>query len=39
VTIEPGGEAAETNWENGVITVVLPRLEIHGCIKIQGWHR
>jgi hypothetical protein len=37
VTWEPGGIAAETSWEDGVLKVVLPRLEIHACLKVQGW--
>jgi len=37
VTWEPGGIAAETSWEDGVLKVILPRLEIHTCLKIQGW--
>ena len=39
VTWEPGGIAAETTWENGVLKVVLPRLEIHTCLQVQGWSR
>jgi hypothetical protein len=37
VTWEPGGIAAETSWEDGVLKVVLPRLEIHTCLKVAGW--
>ena len=37
VTWEPGGRRAESSWENGVLTIVLPRLEIHTCVKVQGW--
>ena len=37
VTWEPGGMAADASWEDGVLKVVLPRLEIHTCLKIGGW--
>ncbi len=39
VTWEPGGIAAETSWEDGVLKVVLPKLEIHTYLKVQGWSR
>jgi len=37
VTWEPGGITADASWENGVLKVVLPRLEIHTCLKVGGW--
>jgi hypothetical protein len=37
VTWEPGGKAADASWEAGVLKVVLPRLEIHTCLKVSGW--
>lgn len=39
VTWEPGGIATDASWEDGVLKVVLPRLEIHTCLKIGGWSR
>lgn len=36
VTIEPGEIAAEFSWADGVLTVTLPRLEIHRCVKISS---
>jgi hypothetical protein len=39
VTWEPGGAIAEASWENGLLKVVLPRLEIHTCLKVEGWQR
>jgi hypothetical protein len=35
VTWEPGGGALEHNWTEGVLTVVIPRLEIHGCVSVK----
>ena len=35
VTIEPGGVPAQTRWRDGVLEVVLPRLEIHACLAIR----
>ena len=34
VTLEPGGESAEWQYANGVLTVTLPKLWIHACVKI-----
>ena len=39
VTIEPGGTPAQTTWRDGVAEIVLPRLEIHACLAVQGWQR
>jgi len=38
VTFEPDGVPAQSSWEDGVLKVVLPRLEIHTCLKIAGWN-
>lgn len=35
VTLEPGGEAATWQWADGIVTVTLPRLAIHACVKIR----
>jgi len=37
VTLEPGSTPMETSWENGVLKVIAPRLEIHHCLRIDGW--
>ena len=37
VTCEPGGAPAETEWKDGVLKAVLPRLEIHACLAVRGW--
>lgn len=39
VTWEPGGAIAEISWENGLLKAVLPKLEIHTCLKVEGWQR
>ena len=39
VTLEPGGQQAEAQWENGVLTAMVPRLEIHTCLAVEGWRR
>ena len=39
VTWEPGGIPAETSWKDGLLKVVLPRLEIHTCLQVRGWNR
>jgi hypothetical protein len=36
---EPGGEPAGAIWSDGMLKVVLPRLEIHTCLKVPGWKR
>ena len=36
---EPGGEPADAIWSDGMLKVVLPRLEIHTCLKVPGWKR
>ena len=38
-TWEPGAKPARTRWKHGVLEVVLPRLEIHTCLKLPGWQR
>jgi hypothetical protein len=37
VTWEPEGKRTETSWQDGVLKVTLPRLEIHTCLKVPGW--
>jgi hypothetical protein len=37
VTWEPSGEPLESTFSKGVLSVTVPRLEIHGCVKVQGW--
>jgi len=39
VTIEPGGDVLDAKWDNGIITAVAPRLEIHSCLVIRPWRR
>lgn len=39
VTIEPGGVPAQTQWRDGRLEIVLPRLEIHACLAIRPWQR
>jgi hypothetical protein len=39
VTIEPGGTKAATQWRDGILEAVLPRLEIHSCLAIRPWQR
>lgn len=39
VTWEPEGRPAKTSWERGTLEVVLPRLEIHACLKVEGFRR
>jgi hypothetical protein len=34
---EPGGKKLEHKYTNGVLTVTLPRLEIHACLVVKGW--
>lgn len=36
VTIEPGGMPAQTEWKDGALKAVLPRLEIHACLVLRG---
>ncbi len=33
---EPDGRNVEWSWRDGVLTVVVPRLEIHGVVVIKG---
>jgi hypothetical protein len=37
VTVEPGAIPAQTEWKAGVLKAVLPRLEIHACLAVQGF--
>jgi hypothetical protein len=39
ITWEPGGSRVEATWQEGILQVVLPRLEIHTCLKVKGWQR
>jgi hypothetical protein len=39
VTWEPGGIPAHETWLNGELKAVLPRLDIHTCMKVEGWQR
>lgn len=34
---EPGTKLLPHRYDNGVLTVTLPRLEIHSCIVAEGW--
>ena len=34
---EPGGATVDAAWREGVLEVVLPRLEIHACLVVDGW--
>lgn len=36
---EPGAKGLPHRYEPGLLTVTLPRLEIHGCIVVEGWNR
>ena len=33
---EPGGRNVECSWHHGILTIVVPRLEIHGVAVIEG---
>jgi len=35
VTWEPGGDLAEAEWNDGVLTFTLPKQEIHTCLVIE----
>jgi len=37
VTLEPGGENLPFEFAEGVLTVSVPRLEIHSCISVSPW--
>ncbi|HUU21220.1 MAG TPA: hypothetical protein VM389_01675 [Phycisphaerae bacterium] len=39
VTEQPGGKRLPFGFERGVLTVTLPRVEIHTCLVIDGWAR
>jgi len=39
VTEQPGGRRLPFGFERGVLTVTLPRVEIHTCLVIDGWAR
>jgi len=34
-TWEPGGKPAQAEWKDGVLTFILPKLEIHTCLVIS----
>ena len=34
-TWEPGRVKAQVSWKKGVLTAVLPRLEIHACLRLE----
>ncbi|MHB9108098.1 MAG: alpha-L-fucosidase [Armatimonadota bacterium] len=34
VTLEPGSKAIDWTWQDGMLEVVVPKVRIHGCIKI-----
>ena len=36
---EPGGKSLAQVFKQGVLTVTLPRLEIHTCIVVEPWER
>lgn len=36
---EPGATSLAHDYRAGVLTVTLPRLEIHTCIVVEGWQR
>jgi hypothetical protein len=36
---EPGDSDARTEWNDGILRFVLPRLEIHACMNLHGWTR
>lgn len=36
-TWEPGQAAADVQWSNGILSFTLPKLEIHTCLRIEGW--
>ena len=35
VTIEPEGGEADTQWQAGLLTAVLPHLHIHACLQLR----
>jgi hypothetical protein len=37
VTLEPGGQALPFSFEDGVLQVSVPRLEIHTCVAVSPW--
>ncbi|MGA2617859.1 MAG: hypothetical protein ABSF26_09625 [Thermoguttaceae bacterium] len=39
VTVEPEGQTVESSWKDGVLEVVVPRLEIHTCLAVCSWQR
>jgi hypothetical protein len=39
VTWEPAGKPANATWRNGKLSVMLPSLGIHSCLKIAPWKR
>lgn len=36
---QPGGNVAEMSMKDGHVQIVLPKLEIHSCLEIKGFHR
>ena len=36
-SLQPGGQRAETTWDDGLLKIVLPRLEIHACLVVREW--
>jgi len=36
---EPGGNNLEYHFQDGRLTVTLPRVEIHTCIVVEAWQR
>jgi len=39
VAWSPGGAWAEARYEDGMLTVHTPRLDIHTCLVVRGWER
>ena len=36
VTWQPSGDALQVQWQDGVLSVTVPRLHIHGCLVIEA---
>ena len=36
-TWEPGNHPAESHWEKGILTVMLPSVRIHTCLRVERW--
>ncbi len=37
VTVRPGGNALDFTYEGGIVRFLIPRLDIHTCVELDGW--